>query len=134
MNSRDKGKRGELEFAHFLKDNHGIDARRGQQFSGGNESPDVVGVPGLHLEVKRVESLNIHAAVAQATKDAAGLPWAVAHRRNGGKWLVTVDAKHYFNLRTELLRLLPQNDGTERRGRPAASESPTDVARPRSLQ
>jgi len=26
------------------------------------------------------------------------------------------------------------NDGTERRGRPAASESQTDVARPRSLQ
>lgn len=106
MNSRDKGKRGELEFAHFLKDNHGIEARRGQQFSGGNESPDVVGVQGLHLEVKRVESLNIHAAVAQATNDAAGLPWAVAHRRNGGKWLVTVDANHFFNLRSAALQKL----------------------------
>jgi len=33
-----------------------------------------------------------------------------------------------------LARNTQPNDGTERRGRPAASESPTDVARPRSLQ
>ena len=70
----------------------------------------MVGVPGLHLEVKRVESLNIHAAVAQATKDAAGLPWAVAHRRNGGKWLVTVDANHYFNMRSAVSDSLPTGE------------------------
>ena len=61
--------------------------------------------------MKRVESLNIHAAVAQATKDAAGLPWAVAHRRNGGKWLVTVDANHYFHLRRAVQAVLVDGDG-----------------------
>ena len=35
MNSRDKGKRGELEFAHFLKDNHVV----------GNNSQEATKVP-----------------------------------------------------------------------------------------
>ena len=34
MNSRNKGKRGEREFAALLRE-HGFDARRGQQFAGG---------------------------------------------------------------------------------------------------
>jgi hypothetical protein len=41
MNSRNKGKRGELEAAHMLT-HEGFPARRGQQFSGGTDSPDVV--------------------------------------------------------------------------------------------
>jgi hypothetical protein len=35
---------------------------------------------------------------------------------------------------TDAIWLTMPNDGTERRGRPSASESPTDMARPRSLQ
>jgi hypothetical protein len=38
MNSRNKGKRGELEAAKFLA-SEGFPARRGQQFSGGADSP-----------------------------------------------------------------------------------------------
>ena len=42
MNSRaGKGKVGEREFAELLRA-HGFDARRGQQFAGGADSPDVV--------------------------------------------------------------------------------------------
>ena len=51
MNSRTKGKRGELEVAHLLK-KYGYDARRGQQFAGINGDADVVGLPGIHLEIK----------------------------------------------------------------------------------
>ena len=60
MNSRRKGKRGELCVAHFLKENFGLNARRGQQYCGANGDADVVGgFPNTHCEVKFVESLNI---------------------------------------------------------------------------
>ena len=56
MNSREKGKRGERELAGELR-RHGYDARRGQQYCGANGDADVVGLPGLHIECKRVERL-----------------------------------------------------------------------------
>lgn len=90
MNSRDKGKRGELEAAHLLR-KYGYDARRGQQFSGINGDADVVGLPGIHIEVKRVEKLNINDAVDQSCRDASigELP-IVLHRKNRKPWLVTM--------------------------------------------
>lgn len=94
MNSRQKGKRGEREWAKVLTD-MGFRARRGVQFSGGEDSPDVVGgFPGTHAEVKRVEQLNLHAASDQASRDAGAkkVPY-VAHRKNGQPWLVTVKAE-----------------------------------------
>lgn len=91
INSRNKGKVGEREWAEQLRTLFGCDARRGVQFAGGPDSPDVVGGwPNTHAEVKRVESLNIHKAMAQAVADAAGKVPYVAHRRNRGEWLVTV--------------------------------------------
>ena len=45
--SRDKGKAGERELASKLRE-YGYDARRGVQFHGGPDSPDVVGLPGIH--------------------------------------------------------------------------------------
>ena len=90
MNSRDKGKRGELEAAHVLK-KHGYDARRGQQFSGANGDADVVGLPDIHLEIKRVEKLNIDDALQQSIRDArdAEIP-VVMHRKNRTEWKVTM--------------------------------------------
>lgn len=90
MNSKAKGGRGERELAEKLR-GYGYDSRRGQQFQGGPDSPDVTGLPGIHIECKRVEKLNIHEAMKQAIRDAAGrfLP-AVFHRRNRGEWLVTM--------------------------------------------
>lgn len=98
MNSGTKGKRGELEFASLLRE-HGFDARRGQQFSGSPESPDVVSdaLAWLHVEVKRVQNLNLADACAQAEGDAAGKPWIVAHRRNHAPWLITMRAETFFN-------------------------------------
>ena len=114
INSRDKGKRGELELAAFLKGYGYDDARRGQQFKGGTDSPDVVGVPGLHFECKRVEALSVYAAFAQACRDSgpASIP-VVAHRRNGTKacpkpWLAILglDAFMLIWRELELLRIL----------------------------
>ena len=104
MNSRNKGKVGEREFASLLRE-HGFDARRGQQFSGSPDSPDVVSdaLAWLHVEVKRVQNLNLAAACAQAKRDAGGKPWIVAHRRNHAPWLITMRAETFFQfLRGEL--------------------------------
>lgn len=93
MNSRTKGKRGELEWAHVLRDLFGLTARRGQQYSGSPDSPDVVGgFIGTHCEVKRVERLNIEQAMQQAANDCGEDVPYVAHRRNRCDWLVTVRA------------------------------------------
>ena len=112
MNSRLKGKVGEREFASLLRE-HGFDARRGQQFSGSPDSPDVVSdaLAWLHVEVKRVQNLNLTDACAQAERDQTGsglnaagaakakkLAWIVAHRRNHAPWLITMRAEFFFRL------------------------------------
>lgn len=96
--SRDKGKRGEREFAMLLRD-HGYEGRRGVQYHGGPDSPDVTGLPGFHIEVKRVERLNLYDAMEQSEQDAdAHETPIVAHRKNGKKWLVVMRADDFFGL------------------------------------
>ena len=90
MNSRDKGKRGELELAKVLRD-LGYDTRRGQQYNGADGSPDVVGLQGIHIECKRVEKLNVEEALRQAERDARpGEVAVVMHRANNQKWKATL--------------------------------------------
>lgn len=94
MNSRDKGKRGELELAHWLAA-RGHDARRGQQFSGGDDSPDVVcpSLAHIHIECKRVEAGNPYVWLAQAIRDAGPTKIPVVfHRRNDAEWVVVLRA------------------------------------------
>jgi Holliday junction resolvase len=97
MNSKRKGKVGELEAALLLRE-HGFDARRGQQFEGTHDSPDVKSNLPYHVEVKRVERLNMRDAVAQAEGECGGKPWVVLHRWNNGQWLATVRASEFLNL------------------------------------
>lgn len=98
MNSRNKGKRGELELANMLR-SYGYDTRRGVQYSGINGDADVVGLPGIHLEVKRVEKLNIETAMEQSIRDARyGEKPTVMHRRNGKQWLVTMPLIEWMDL------------------------------------
>jgi hypothetical protein len=122
MNSREKGKRGERQWRDELRAN-GYCARRGQQFAGSAESPDVVcdELPWIHFEVKAVERLNVQDAMDQSRRDCgagvssqyfretaaeirdaltptpqmAKVP-VVAHRRNFREWLVTMEAKTFF--------------------------------------
>lgn len=65
MNSGNKGAAGEREVAGILR-GYGYKARRGQQYSGANGDADVVGLPGIHIEVKRREKLNIYDAIDQS--------------------------------------------------------------------
>ena len=90
MNSRNKGKRGELEVAHLLQ-KYGYETRRGQQFAGINGDADVVGLPGVHIEVKRVEKLNVDEALQQSIRDAKDdeVP-VLMHRKNRTEWKITM--------------------------------------------
>lgn len=96
-NSRQKGKRGELELAHKLKE-YGFDARRSQQYAGINGDADVVGCPFLHIECKRVEKLNLEKAYAQSQEDAKEDETPiVVHRKNNNPWLVTLNLEDFMN-------------------------------------
>ena len=69
--SRSKGKRGERMWAKICREQGFENARRTQQFSGGTQdSSDVVGLDGIHIEVKFVEKLNLRNAMAQSENDA----------------------------------------------------------------
>nr|DAZ13258.1 MAG TPA: HOLLIDAY JUNCTION RESOLVASE HOMOLOGOUS RECOMBINATION [Caudoviricetes sp.] len=99
MNSRMKGKTGELELAKVLKGYGYKDCRRGQQYCGASGDADVVGLPGIHAECKRVEKLNIYQAVTQAQADCKEnkLP-TVFHRKNRQPWLVTMTIDDWMKL------------------------------------
>lgn len=95
--SREKGKRGEREVAAILRD-FGYDAKRGQQFKGGPNSPDVLGLPGVHIEVKRVERLQLYDAISQAKRDAGNDLPVVLHRKNGCEWVAIQPMKDWIKL------------------------------------
>lgn len=97
-NSRRKGAAGERELAHKLKE-YGYECRRGQQYCGANGDADVVGLPGIHIECKRVERLDIYSAVTQAVHDAKSDEQpAVFHRKNNCEWLVTMPLDEFMKL------------------------------------
>jgi Holliday junction resolvase len=103
LNSRSKGQRAERQWRDQLRD-AGYAAERGQQHAGTPDSPDVKcpDLPLIHFEVKAVERLNIHDALAQAIRDAGPqkVP-VVAHKRNRGPWLITMRATDWFPLLQE---------------------------------
>lgn len=98
---REKGKRGERELAGILR-NYGYDCRRGQQFCGKNGDADVVGLPGVHIECKRVERLNLDNAMDQAKRDTrTGEIPAVFHRKDRGEWYVTLLLTDFMDIYKE---------------------------------
>ena len=96
--SQRKGASGERELAHILRDVYGYDVKRGSVFHG---ESDMIGLPEIHPEVKRVEKLNIHLAMEQAKEEAKkradGIP-TVFHRRNRTEWLVTMRLEDWIDL------------------------------------
>lgn len=102
--SRAKGKRGEREWVTWLKA-HGMEARRTAQVCGSSgEAADVVGLPGIHQEVKNVERLNLRKAIEQAEHDAGQhfkktgepvLP-VVIHKVPRKGWYVTARAADWL--------------------------------------
>ena len=77
MNSNSKGKRGERKVRDYFREG-GFTARRGQQFSGNPDSPDVVVdelKDFLHIEVKHGKTIKWQAMIDQARKDCGGKDW-----------------------------------------------------------
>lgn len=97
--SQRKGRGGEIELSKILN-NHGIPAQPGNPLNFG-KVPDVIGVDGIHVEVKRVEKLNVGEAMKQAIRDSEkfgdGMP-ALFHRRNRQPWLVTMRLDDWLKL------------------------------------
>tara|TARA_B100000029_G_scaffold166576_1_gene162785 strand:- start:2406 stop:2768 length:363 start_codon:yes stop_codon:yes gene_type:complete len=90
IDSREKGKSGEREAAAILSELFGVPVRRSQQYSGAAGDADLVGLPGVHVEVKRRERGNVANWIEQAMGDAVmeRVP-LVVHRQNGRPWLAT---------------------------------------------
>lgn len=109
-----KGKVGEREWVHFLKE-RGYQAERSEQYSGkaGRDSADVISedLPFFHFEVKRVEALNINLAYEQADRDRNSHQFPlVVHRKNNQPWMITLSADHFFILVKHFIDLkLPSN-------------------------
>ena len=97
--SQRKGRGGELELCRLLQA-QGIPAEPGEPVSFG-ETPDVTGIPGIHAEVKRVERLNVPAAMEQAVRDSEkfrdGIP-VLFHRRNRSEWLTTMRMRDWMKV------------------------------------
>mgnify|MGYP001032553649 FL=1 len=104
--SREKGKRGERLFVSLCKENGFDGVRRSVQYCGKTgDAADLTGLPGIHVECKFVERLNVREAMEQATHDAeesgkGGLP-IVAHKKSNDGWLVTMRAEDWFRIYRE---------------------------------
>ena len=119
--SQRKGADGERELAAKLKE-YGYEVERGGSLSFGI-TPDITGLPGIHVEVKRVERLNIPEAMRQAIRDAEafldGIP-VLFHRRNRQPWLVTLRLDDFMDVyqvwRNESLKKEEKNHVYTRKG------------------
>ena len=98
INSKRKGAKGEIELAHKLEE-YGYNTRRSVQYNGKEGQADVIGLPRIHCEVKRVEKLNIYDAVEQAKRDVKNndMP-TVFHRKNRCNWLVTMELDKFMQI------------------------------------
>lgn len=100
INSKRKGTNGERELVNILK-SYGFDCRRSQQYCGYADGSlaDVIGLDGIHIEVKRVERINIDACMEQAVRDCKdGEIPTVWHRRNRKPWYVTMRLEDWIDM------------------------------------
>ncbi len=111
LRSRNKGKRAEREAAAELVRLFNVDARRGRQFRGSDESPDIVAdIPGLHFEVKRCEDFRLYPAITQASEDAGQNVPVVLHRQNRKPWVAIVRLDDLPQLAVQLYLALAENN------------------------
>ena len=88
---KNKGARGERELAKKFTEVFNCEARRGRQFSGSPDSPDVItSIEGIHIECKRTERFLLWDALEQSTNDAGEDVPIVCHRKNNKDWVVVV--------------------------------------------
>jgi len=94
-----KGRDGEREVAKILRERGYTSAKRGVQYHGGEDSPDVTGIPNVHIEVKRVEALHLYPSLEQAKRDAGdGEIPVVVHRPNRKEWVAILPFDDFITL------------------------------------
>ena len=102
INSREKGKRFERKLASILKNDYGYDCRRGQQYCGANGDADVIGLPGIHIEAKHQEKMQLYDWINQAKRDAKdGLLPVVFHKKNNCEILVSMTLDTFMKIYPE---------------------------------
>lgn len=104
--SREKGKRFERALASRFRE-YGFDARRTAQYCGKTgDASDVVGLPGIHVEAKHQERMNLYEWIAQAKRDVeaggkGNLP-VVFHKKNNAEILVSMELDVFMTIYKEL--------------------------------
>ena len=103
VNSKAKGARFERSLASIFRD-YGYQARRTAQYCGNTgDASDVIGLPGIHIEAKHQERMQLYDWMAQAKRDSEGtgrIP-AVFHKKNNAPILVTMELDDFMNLYRE---------------------------------
>ena len=90
VNGRQKGASFERQMANYFREK-GYDTHRGIQYRSGQEEADVVGLRGVHLELKRVKNLNLQKAMEQSIRDSKdGEKPVVISKKNRQPILVTM--------------------------------------------
>ena len=97
---KDKGAAYERELAAVFRAYGYDEARRTAQYCGkAEEAADVVGLPMIHIEAKRQETMRLYEWMEQAKRDCDGahIP-AVFHRKNRAATLVTMELHDWMQL------------------------------------
>ena len=106
-NSKAKGARYEREIAHILK-TYGYNARRTQQYCGAtDESSDVVGLDGFHIECKHYANTGFkYEWLDQAIRDCNNNIPIVVHKIDRKESVVTLRL-------TDFLEIIKNENGTD---------------------
>ena len=107
-NSKIKGKNGELEAAKMLNElfPH-AQCRRSQQFKGDKTAADLTcdGLPGIMVEVKRRQSMNLHSVMKKSLEDCIeDQTPVIIHRKDNEEWLLTVRLEDLPDMMWKFLR------------------------------
>lgn len=99
INSRQKGKRGELELCQSLRELFGWDVQRAVQYNGNAGDSDLIikQVPEIFVECKRVQSLNLSKAMEIAVAQAGQKLPMIFHRKDREEWMVTLPLKELLS-------------------------------------
>lgn len=103
INSKAKGKRGELYVVNKFKEYGYNEVHRTAQFKGNTgQAQDIEGIDYIHAEVKFVEKLNINQAMEQAIRDNKKpcnkvFP-TVFHKKNNDRLMVTMYFDNWIEL------------------------------------
>lgn len=105
-----KGAHAERELAQALSDILGVEVRKGSSpYLPGLVAPDVYGVEGIHVEVKRREAFSLPAALKQSRSDCRqGDVAAVCHRPNKCPWMITVELADLPKLAQAITRIIKE--------------------------